>query len=236
MTPQTEVVASPKAKPAIKWASRDELPFILNALGLVGVGAEVGVERFHHGMHLRKNWNGALLLAIDKWEVNQNYAACTRERHLQSHDEAMSHIKNASKPVEVIKMWSTDAAAHIKALDAQSQIKRLWSGGLDFVYLDADHSYTAVQNDIEAWLPLVRPGGIICGHDFVSDGYHIPGDPITAYPTAEASGAADACPFGVQRAVREKFGDDMVALTSPDTDGGWRSWLVQVPEVAHHAV
>lgn len=212
----------------LTWHSRNELPGILNSLGLTGVGVEVGVERAHHLMQLRNNWNGKLLVAVDKWEVNPNYAACTRERHLQSRDEALSNIKGMTRPVETITMWSTDAARHIAALDEQSQIKRLWNGGLDFVYLDADHSYTAVQNDIEAWLPLIRPGGIICGHDFVSDGYHIPGDPIRAYETAEASGAADACPFGVRRAVLEKWPSEMVALTSPDTDGGWQSWAVRV--------
>lgn len=214
--------------PPLRWHSRDELAGILNARGLTGVGVEVGVERFHHGAQLRQGWNGNLLVVVDKWEVNPNYAACTRERHLQSHDEAMANIKSMTKPVEVLKMWSTDAATHIAGLDEQSQIKRLWNGGLDFVYLDADHSYTAVQNDIESWLPLIRPGGIICGHDFVTDGYHIPGDPITAYPTAEASGATDACPFGVRRAVLEKWPGDLVALTSPDADGGWQSWAVRV--------
>jgi SAM-dependent methyltransferase len=39
-------------------------------------------------------------------------------------------------------------------------------GSLDFVYIDADHHYAAVKRDITAWLPKVRPGGIIAGHDF----------------------------------------------------------------------
>lgn len=212
----------------ITWHSRDELAGILNERGLTGVGVEVGVERANHLMQLRHGWQGKLLIAVDKWEVNPNYTAVTRESHLQRHDDALANIKASPKPIELLKMWSTDAAKHIAALDPQSAIKRLWSGGLDFVYLDADHSYTAVQNDIAAWLPLIRPGGIICGHDFVPDGYHIPGDPITAYPTAEASGAADACPFGVRRAVLEKWPADVVALTSPEADGGWLSWAVRV--------
>jgi hypothetical protein len=36
----------------------------------------------------------------------------------------------------------------------------------DFVFLDADHSYKAVKEDIEAWGPKVRPGGWLCGHDY----------------------------------------------------------------------
>lgn len=51
-----------------------------------------------------------------------------------------------------------------------------------FVFLDADHSYSAVSQDIKAWWPLVAKSGTLCGHDYGS------------FP-------------GVQRAVDEAFGD-----------------------------
>lgn len=38
----------------------------------------------------------------------------------------------------------------------------------DFVYIDADHRYSFVLDDIEAWMPSVRAGGIIAGHDFAA--------------------------------------------------------------------
>ncbi len=37
---------------------------------------------------------------------------------------------------------------------------------LNFVFIDADHSYESVNADIEAWLPKVKPGGILAGHDY----------------------------------------------------------------------
>lgn len=37
---------------------------------------------------------------------------------------------------------------------------------LDLVFIDADHSYDSCYNDIAAWLPRVRPGGVIAGHDY----------------------------------------------------------------------
>ena len=36
---------------------------------------------------------------------------------------------------------------------------------LDIVFIDADHRYSSVMKDIEAWLPTVKRGGILCGHD-----------------------------------------------------------------------
>ena len=38
---------------------------------------------------------------------------------------------------------------------------------LDFVMLDGDHQYPAISADIQAWLPKLKPGGVLAGHDFV---------------------------------------------------------------------
>jgi len=36
----------------------------------------------------------------------------------------------------------------------------------DLVFLDADHTYEALMSDIKAWLPLVKDGGLLTGHDY----------------------------------------------------------------------
>ena len=40
----------------------------------------------------------------------------------------------------------------------------------DLVFIDGDHGHTCVRNDILNWLPLIRKGGFITGHDYVLDG------------------------------------------------------------------
>ena len=39
---------------------------------------------------------------------------------------------------------------------------------LDFVFIDANHSYEACLEDIRLWFPKVKPNGVIAGHDYTN--------------------------------------------------------------------
>jgi predicted O-methyltransferase YrrM len=48
--------------------------------------------------------------------------------------------------------------------------KLIPDGSLDFVFIDALHTYEAVLEDLAAWHPKVRRDGIVAGHDYRWDG------------------------------------------------------------------
>lgn len=52
---------------------------------------------------------------------------------------------------------------HMDSVDAARAVR---DHSLDLVFIDANHSYKGVVSDIEAWLPKVKIGGYIGGHDF----------------------------------------------------------------------
>ena len=42
---------------------------------------------------------------------------------------------------------------------------------LDWIYLDADHRYEGCRDDLAAWLPKLKVGGLICGDDYGRKGW-----------------------------------------------------------------
>lgn len=56
--------------------------------------------------------------------------------------------------VETFNMTSLEAA------------KVIPDNSLDICFIDADHKYENIKADILAYLPKLKPGGILCGHDF----------------------------------------------------------------------
>ena len=59
-----------------------------------------------------------------------------------------------SDDVRPIREVSWQAASHFP------------DGSVDFAFIDADHAYGSVVRDIEAWLPKIKPNGILAGHDY----------------------------------------------------------------------
>ena len=57
---------------------------------------------------------------------------------------------------EVIKKYSQEAAPMLEHM----------RGKLDLVFIDGNHAFDYVYLDLKLWVPLVRSGGIVCGHDW----------------------------------------------------------------------
>jgi predicted O-methyltransferase YrrM len=66
----------------------------------------------------------------------------------------------------VSNMSQLDGHYQAHRMTTNEAVKLFEDESLDAVFIDADHSYEAVKLDIQNWMPKVRKGGILAGHDY----------------------------------------------------------------------
>ena len=138
---------------------RDDLAALFGKLGY-RVGVELGVETGKYAeVLLRGNPNLMDLYLVDAWKAYDGY----RDHVTQSKVDgllqtAIDRLKPWEHKTHYVRKFSLDAAKDFK------------DKSLDFVYIDANHALPYVMDDICAWEPKVRKGGIVAGHDYCRRG------------------------------------------------------------------
>jgi hypothetical protein len=131
---------------------RNDFAYILARNGL-NKGVEVGVERGVFSEALCKANPFIELYCVDPWLAYKGYREHVSQDKLDGfYIETAQKLKQFN--VRLIRKTSTEAAKDFK------------DGSLDFVYIDANHDFFSVVDDIRAWEPKVRSGGVFWGHDF----------------------------------------------------------------------
>ena len=143
----------------------DSLVQWVKPLGRAGMqGAEVGVHRGVLSEELLRQVPELYLWMVDSWTASAPDSSYAQSRDNSARLSQADHLSNLQESYE-----RTSFAADRRALvrtDSCVAAAAIAAESLDFVFLDADHSYEAVQKDIIAWWPKVRPGGFLAGHDY----------------------------------------------------------------------
>lgn len=145
----------------------EELIRILRAnLQQVTRGAEIGVLCGTTSRQLLTAFPGMFLSMIDTWSVPHPSST-----YVQSGDSAARLHWSHQLANEQIAYEQTMFAKNRRVLvRGESAIagQAVAEGSLDFAFLDADHTFPAVQLDIETWWPKIKQGGLLAGHDYDS--------------------------------------------------------------------
>ncbi len=146
-------------------------------------GAEIGVYRGGFSRQIFDLCSPAMLYCIDSWEPYKAYEldSLCHTNQPDNMEATKNEMKDAivAKRCEVIKGYS-------------SMVAKGWVVPLDFLFLDSNHAYEFVIEDLIAWSPHIKGGGVIMMHDHT-----------------DTSAGAIAMKFGVVRACTEfceKFG------------------------------
>lgn len=180
---------------------RDELlKFLPN-----GNSAEVGVAKGKFSLIILENNNPKKLLLIDAWknfDIGYHDSNMVLQVH---HDKRYANVvKNVGKfeNVQIIRELSTEAA------------NKLADKILDWVYIDADHSYKGCLQDLEAYKHKVKDDGYICGHDYLGEGIHFDG-------------------YGVNEAVNEFVEKNNFILSGLTCETKHKSYVISKNKESH---
>ena len=127
-------------------------------------GAEVGVYDGKMSGALFKLIPMLRLYMIDRW------TAYTPDQ--VAGDPAARMPKIGRKEWKKIRAAAFAVAAKYKdrstifRMDSVEAASYIPDASLDFVFIDGDHSYEGCKRDIMAWMPKVKPGGWLMGHDY----------------------------------------------------------------------
>lgn len=135
---------------------------VLSRINGTAKGVEVGVFAGDMSRALLRMNPDLHLTMVDSWEGDGTaytgdsgdwHAGLTADTQESFFLKAIERTEFARGRRSIMRSRSTDAAMSLPDT-------------FDFVFLDADHSYEGCKADIEAWLPKVKPGGWLGGHDY----------------------------------------------------------------------
>jgi len=198
---------------------RNQLPHFLNHLNLIGKGVELGTFKGDFSKVIISSWIGKLYL-VDVWRPLslEDYNDISNGiNHQDAYKETMDKIKGYEDRTFMLRM------------DGKSASELFEDMSLDFVYIDANHTYQSVKEDIEDWYPKIKSGGLLLGHDYMpSYLYNGESKDVPIYYTEESDPNKPIfCGmFGVNTAVDEfcKSNEYTVNVTS-EYFGTW--WIIK---------
>ena len=114
--------------------------------------AEIGVWKGNTSRYLLNNCKLTSVTCVDNYKHNSDMMNHINKDMIEEVKSSVSDLMNNPK-VRFIQEDSVKASESVK------------DNSIDLIYIDADHSYETVKKDIEAWLPKLKAGGMITGHD-----------------------------------------------------------------------
>lgn len=132
--------------------SRELLPLFLEEQGLTRVGVEIGVDTGWFSDRILRGCSVRRLYSIDPW------GAAVKWEGNRATDTEYIFALNLLK-----HHWPRSSIIKAEALVALCLFE---DESLDFVYIDSSHEYEATLQEMRAYWPKIRSGGLLAGHDY----------------------------------------------------------------------
>jgi len=121
------------------------------------VGVEIGVSGGVGSFGMLYYLPNLKLYCIDPWlhiDGAPAEAGLAQEIHDEGYATALLRVSPYKDRVTLIRKQSDAAVNDVPDV-------------IDFVHIDGDHRYEQVVRDIKNYMPKIRSGGLISGHDYI---------------------------------------------------------------------
>lgn len=132
------------------------------------VAVEVGVHEGDYSARILAQIEPKCLHLVDPWMLNEQpeydkawYGSRTSQDEMDARYNRVLTRYAAQISAGSVCVHRNDSAGAVAGVD----------GLVDFVYVDGDHTYEAVADDLRLWWPKVRPGGLVVGDDYNLGGW-----------------------------------------------------------------
>lgn len=133
--------------------SRDDLPEFFKQMGFKA-GAEIGVKKGEFSEKFAQA--GLKIYAIDPWLSYEDYDEDpSNQKRLDFQYEHTKRLLAPYSNCKIIRKTSMNAVSDFE------------DGSLDFVYIDGNHQFRYLADDLVEWSKKVKKDGVICGHDYI---------------------------------------------------------------------
>ena len=119
---------------------------------IVEVGSWLGKSTSVLGQYAKES--GGIVFAVDWWQDNPEVGLMTDR--MDVFNQFKDNMKELGLDRVVIPMPMLSFQA----------VEPIADNSIDMVFIDANHRYSSVKEDIDNWLFKVKRGGVMCGHDF----------------------------------------------------------------------
>jgi len=135
---------------------KDLLNYVKESLAEINTCIEIGVGNSDHAILIKNIVKPNKLYLLNAWGLSKTYNKLSNtdiKTFLHSYENTKKHFFN-DENVIIIRGFSTREVCIFE------------NNFFDFIYIDADHTYDAVKEDLGCWFPKLKKGGIIAGHDY----------------------------------------------------------------------
>lgn len=112
-------------------------------------------------------WTGRSAEALTRYSTGKLYCVDDFKPHRHFAYDMLNTFEGRE---HVIATWHERVGHKAKLLEMESRAAAAWAEEnlnlLDLVFIDGSHDEWSVIRDIRLWKPLLRKGGILCGHDY----------------------------------------------------------------------